>query len=277
MVSKHQIGSSRDLANATRQRKKYPEFLRELIEKSDIILEIIDSRFIEETRNKEIEELIKSRGKKVLYVLNKVDLVKKGKLTESVLNEVRPYVLVSATKRKGGRELKDKIKQLLKKVELPKSGDKLSVGIMGYPNTGKSSVINLLIGRKSARTSSSAGFTKGVQKLKLTNDIVLIDSPGVIPSKEYSTSDQTKMSKYSMVSAKDSNQIKDPEIVLAYIMEKHKSSFEKYYNMKIEDSEDLIEKLGKKKNVFQTGGSVNSDKVSRMIIKDFQEGKIVIQ
>lgn len=277
MVSKHQLRSAKELANATRQRKKYPDFLKELIENSDIILEILDSRFIDETRNKEIEQAIKDKGKKILYVLNKSDLVKKEKLNEYALAEVQPNILISATKRRGVQKLRDKIKSLVKTLPDYKEGERFLVGIIGYPNTGKSSIINLLIGRKSARTSSTAGFTKGIQKLKLTNDIMLIDSPGVIPSKEYSTQNQEKISKYSIINAKNYDQIKDPELVLSDMINKYRESFEKYYKVKIEDSEELIEEIGKKKNVFQKGGKINSDKVARMIIKEWQEGKIEIQ
>ena len=86
MPTKHQLRSAKVLLNAKRQKTKYPEFLKQLVEMSDIILEILDARFIDETRNKEIEQSIKKKGKKNIYILNKSDLINKDKLDKSKLD-----------------------------------------------------------------------------------------------------------------------------------------------------------------------------------------------
>jgi len=272
MSTKRQRRAEKGLTKARKQKKKFPELLDKVVETSDIILQVLDSRFIEETRNKEIENLIKKKGKKFLYVLNKSDLVKEKKLEG--LKELVPYVLVSATKRSGGKELRDKIKYLARSVVKPFDSERISVGFIGYPNTGKSSVINLLIGKKSAKTSSAAGFTKGFQKLRLSRDIVLMDSPGVIPKKEYSSIDEEKISQHVMIGARDYHKIKEPEIAVSYLIKPRKAMFEKFYKIKFKDSEDLLEKLGRKKNIFKKKGEVNEDKIARLIVKDWQEGKI---
>ena len=77
MPSKRQIRSAKKLSKIRKQRKKFPDLLNTLVETSDIILEVLDARFIEETRNKEVEKLILSSGKQILYILNKTDLIKK--------------------------------------------------------------------------------------------------------------------------------------------------------------------------------------------------------
>src|SRR4030042_2166696 len=110
----------------------------------DIILEILDARFPKEMQNKEIEKLIKDKGKKVIYVLNKSDLTRKR---DKSLN---PRVFVSCKNRKGINELRDKIKQEAAKFKSTGDFNRVHVGIVGYPNTGKSSLINLLIRRTSA-------------------------------------------------------------------------------------------------------------------------------
>lgn len=272
MPTKRQRRAIKKLANLRKQKSKFPELLIKIVEMSDIVLEVLDARFIDETRNKEIEKLIKHKGKKILYVLNKSDLVEREKLKS--LEEIKPYVLVSATKRTGGGELRDKIKILSKSIERNDVLGRFSVGVIGYPNTGKSSVINLLIGKNSAKTGAAAGFTKGIQKLKLTNEIVLIDSPGVIPAREYSDFDQKKISQHTMVGARDYHRIREPEIVVSYLVQEHKSAFENFYKIEFNDSEDLIEKLGRKKNIFKKGGVVNTDMTAREILKDWQQGKI---
>jgi len=276
MVSKGQLRSSKKLTNVKKQRKKYPDLLSNIVETSDIILQILDARFIEETRNKDVEEAIQKKGRKILYVLNKADLVDKDKIKKSGLNQIRPYVFISSIKRTGGKELRDKIKYLSKTITRINPEERVAVGVIGYPNTGKSSVINLLIGKASAKTGSKAGFTKGVQKLRLSKDIILIDSPGVIPEKEYSNVDQLKMSQHTMVGARDYNKIKDPEITISKLIQIYQKPIEDFYNIKIKDTEDLIEHVGRKKNILKKGNEVNSDQVARKIIKDWQEGKIKI-
>jgi len=264
------------LEKSKKQKSKFPELLEKVIDHSDMVLEVLDSRFIEKTRNLEIEKLIKKQKKPLIYVLNKSDLINVSKIPKKTLDSLRPYVFISAINRKGGRQLRDKIKIISRQVIRIKKEERVSVGVIGYPNTGKSSVINLLTGKSSARIGAAAGFTKGIQKLKLSSDIVLLDSPGVIPEIDYSSSDKIQMSKNAILGARDYHKIKEPEIVISELIKEYKEDFERTYNTKIEDSEDLLEEVGKKLNIFKKGGMVNTDQVARRILKDWQHGKIRI-
>ena len=71
---------TRKIDNIRKQKQKYPTIADKIVESSDIILEILDARFPEETRNPEIEEEIIKKGKRIIYVFNKSDLVDKRKL-----------------------------------------------------------------------------------------------------------------------------------------------------------------------------------------------------
>ncbi len=263
---------TRKLKNIKKQKQKYPKLLEQVLENSDIILEVLDARFLEETRNKDIEKEIKKRKKKIIYVINKSDLTKSKK------PKISPCVLVSCKERKGIKELRNKIKQLSKKIKKPLKSkfDKIIVGVVGYPNTGKSSLINLLIGKKSAGTGHEAGFTKSLQKLKLTKEIILIDSPGVIPKLEYKNSEIKAISKHTKLGVRSYSQVKDPEIIVSNLMKEFKNALQKHYNVETEDSEELIEILGRRWNLLKKGGSVNEDKVARRILKDWQESLIKI-
>ena len=268
---------TRKTKNIRKQRTEFPKLLLKVVETSDIILQVLDARFIEETRNKEVEELIKSQNKKIIYVLNKSDLI--SKIDKSKLEEIKPYVLVSCIKRKGGKELRNKIKQEAKKVKKDENNtyDRIQVGVIGYPNAGKSSIINLLIGKSSAKTGSEAGFTKGLQKLKLTKDMHLLDSPGVIPEREYSSDEKAKIARYTIVGGRSFSQVRDPDLIIDSILKQFPNVLEKHYRVDSEnDVEILLEKLGKKFNYLKKGGVVDEDKTARRILKEWQTGVIRI-
>lgn len=264
------------IENIRKQRKKYPALAKEVVNASDIVLQVLDARFIEETRNKEIEKYITKRKKQIIFVLNKSDLLLKK--DKEKLKDISPYVFVSAKTRKGSKDLRKRIRIESKKILKPASDTgKISIGVVGYPNTGKSSLINMLIGKKKAGTGADAGFTKGLQKLNLSEDLQLIDSPGIIPEKEYSNIKSEKIARHTKVGGRSYSQVKNPELVVADIMKSHKGILEKHYKIKAKDnSERLLEELGKSKGFFKKGGIVDEDKTARFILKEWQTGKIKI-
>lgn len=276
MRPRHSFSSrhTRKTKNIRKQKGKYPLIAQKVIQDSDIILEILDARFIQETRNEKFEEEVKKKNKRIIYVFNKSDLIDKNNLKLSP--ELIPYVLVSSTQRKGIKELRNKIKIEAKKVEKkPEDYHKIIVGIIGYPNTGKSSLINSLIGKSSAGVGSDAGFTKSMQKIKLTQGIVLLDSPGIIPEKEYSQQDKEKISNHAKLGARSYSQVKNPELVIATIIRDYPGVLERTYKINSKgDSEKLIDELGKRKGFLKRGGEVNEDTTARLILKDWQTGKI---
>jgi ribosome biogenesis GTPase A len=255
---------------AISDKKKFPEVMKGVLEESDIVLEVLDARFIRESRNKFIEHGLKAQGKRIIYVANKSDLIKKKK------NNLKNLVYVSCKERKGIGILREKIKFEAKKIKkLNREKEKIYIGIIGYPNAGKSSVINLLVGRSSAPYSKQAGFTKGKQKIKLTKDILLIDSPGVIPEKNYSTTDKNLVSKQVKLGAKTQEKIKDPEFFIHTIIRDYPGLLEEHYKIESKgDSEIFLEKLGRELNILKKGDKVDADKVARKVIKDWQEGVI---
>ncbi|MFH1308092.1 MAG: GTPase [archaeon] len=255
-----------------KQKGKFPALVRDVVQNSDIILEVLDSRFISSTRNTELEKEILQQGKHLIYVLNKSDLV--GKLKECELADLNPYISVSCKERKGIQILRERIKIEAKRIKNPEQ-EKVTVGVIGYPNTGKSSVINILIGRSSAKTGAEPGFTKGIQKLKLSPGILLLDSPGVIPKKEYSSIHYKQITQHTKVGARSYSQVKDPEMIIANLMKEFPGAIEKYYTLQEnEDSEILLDELGKKWGFLRKGGEIDTDRTARRILKHWQEGLI---
>ena len=270
MATKRQARSTKRLKNIKKQRGKYPLLLEKIIDISDIVLEILDARFPKEMQNKEIEKLIKDKGKKIIYVLNKSDLTRKDD------KRLNPRVLVSCKNHRGINELRDKIKVEATKIRKEGEYNRVQVGVIGYPNTGKSSLINLLIGKNSAKTGSDAGFTKGIQKLRLTENILLLDSPGIIPTDEYSMTSEEKIALHVKVGGRSHSQIKNPELALNEIVKSNKKELEIFYKINFKTAEDLIEKIGKKKGFLKKGGEIDSDRAARFVLKDWQLGIIKV-
>jgi len=275
----YKFSSSRTgkLKNIKKQRQKYPNIIKDIIKISDLVLEILDARFISETRNQKIEHIIMKRGKKLLYVLNKSDLVDvKAKKKEMEELNLHPYIFVSCKKKDGISKLRNRIKESVKSIDIGKM-TRAQVGIIGYPNTGKSTLINVLTGRSSAGTGGEAGFTKGMQKIRLTEGILILDTPGVIPEEEYSHTKKEALQKQIKVGARTTGKIRDPEMFVLELMNTYSAQIEKFYNLEANgDAELFIEKVGRKMHFLKKGNKVDEDRAARLIIRDWQKGRIRI-
>lgn len=278
---------TRHIEKIKKQRVKYPQVAKNIVDTSDIILEVLDVRFLEETRNKELEEEIKKQKKKIIYVLNKSDLVRNSRLNE-IKGTIYPYAIVSCTERRGIKDLRNLIKRVAKEIEKVEVreiikdkvvlGDdkRIKVGVIGYPNSGKSSLLNILVGKSAAGVGADAGFTKNIQKIKLTDNIVLVDSPGVIPDEQYSLTDKTKIAQHSLAGGKSYTQIKEPDMAVFELFKKHKDVLNEFYEYNAEESEELIDFVGRKKGFMKKGGEVNEDAAAREILRSWQMGEIKI-
>ena len=251
-----------------------PFLIDNVIKESDIILEILDARFIEKTRNIEIENRVKALGKTLIYVLNKSDLIDiENPKMEDGFENLRPKLFFSSKNRKGVATLRNIIKIEVRRMKK----DIVNVGIVGYPNTGKSSLINIMTGKAGARTSSEAGYTRGIQKLKLLNGVYLIDSPGVIPPEE-KTYGQRLMMKHTKIGAVTWHRAKDPNLIVLELMREYKGILEAYYGIDAKgDVEVLIETLGRKLHYLKKGNLVDEDRTAKHILREWQEGKIRVK
>lgn len=238
----------------------YWKHVKKVVREADIIIEVLDARMIKETRNQEIEWKVEKAGKRILYAINKCDLVTKQKM-EKMKRKLKPSVFISSTEHLGTTLLKKKILELSR-------GEDVIVGILGYPNVGKSSLINALAGKGKAKTSAESGFTKGMQKIRVDKKIVLLDTPGVFPSKE---KDEAKHGKTGAV---DHAKIKDPEYAVLKLIDEEPERIQRHYKIFEDDPEILIEKIAFKLRKLQKGGKPDIEATARRILKDWQSGKI---
>ena len=242
------------------------DIVNKVIGQADILLMVLDARMLDKTRNQEIEDKVKLSGKPLILVLNKCDLVDKVYLENYKKKTRFPCVFVSAKNHLGTTLLREKIG-----ITASKNGIKgeIKVGVLGYPNVGKSSIINALNGKAAAPVSSVSGYTKAVQNVSVGGKIMMIDTPGVIPYNE----DDDK--KHSMIGTIDHNREKDPDVVAINLMNEFPGLIEEFYNVDVfEEKEETLDAIAVKNHMFLKGKEPDTMRAARKILQDWQTGKI---
>ena len=269
----------------------YWDVINRIIEESDLVLEILDARLVELSRNEKVEELIKENGRPIIFVINKVDLVNKEDIEEDIkkLKKKGEVVFISAKEKGSSKILLGAIKRVFKKhgkreiyergpfdpkPEYREARREIVVGVLGYPNVGKSSLINILAHKKKAKVSKKAGTTHGIHWIRVSDEIKLLDSPGVIP---LGMEDEIR---YGLIGAKDNERLKNPEMVahaiIKLFLKDNKKSFEKFYGIEIkdEDTYEIINQLAEKKSFLLKGGKLDENRVISLLVRDWQGGKL---
>ncbi|XP_072357798.1 nucleolar GTP-binding protein 2-like [Scyliorhinus torazame] len=247
--------------------------LYKVIDSSDVIIQVLDARDPIGTRSPHIEAYIKKEKpwKHLVFVFNKCDLVPTWatKRWVAVLSHEHPTLAfhASLTNPFGKGALIQLLRQFGKL-----HGDKkqISVGFIGYPNVGKSSIINALRSKKVCKVAPIAGETKVWQYITLMRRIFLIDCPGVV----YPSGDtETEIVLKGVVQVE---KIKCPEDHIAAVLERAKSEYiSKTYKIDCwSHAVDFLEKLAFRMGKLLKGGEPDIQTVAKMVLNDWQRGRI---
>ncbi|XP_064491573.1 nucleolar GTP-binding protein 2 isoform X2 [Pseudopipra pipra] len=247
--------------------------LYKVIDSSDVVVQVLDARDPMGTRSPHVESYLKKEKhwKHLIFVLNKCDLVPTWatKRWVAVLSQEYPTLAfhASLTNPFG----KGAFIQLLRQFgKLHSDKKQISVGFIGYPNVGKSSVINTLRSKKVCNVAPIAGETKVWQYITLMRRIFLIDCPGVVyPSGDTETDIVLK----GVVQVE---KIKSPEDHISAVLERAKAEYiRKTYKIDSwKDTEDFLEKLAARTGKLLKGGEPDLQTVSKMVLNDWQRGRI---
>jgi|TARA_Y100000034_G_scaffold136595_1_gene214042 ribosome biogenesis GTPase A len=240
------------------------------IKNADVVIFVLDARLPVLSRNVDLEKKLRVSKKNFLVVFNKIDLISSEKARE-LQNENKGCFFVSTKNKKGVNNLRFELQKLNKSLKI----EKLEVGIVGYPNVGKSAITNVLTRAGKAKVSSKAGTTQGLQWVSGTN-IKVLDSPGVIPFED----DEVKL---GILGAKNPEKLKDAEKVAIGIIDLFLKSairnLELFYKMEVSEEEDsygIFMKIGEVRKLLKKGGVVDEQRTALMIIKDWQTGKLLL-
>jgi hypothetical protein len=251
------------------------DIVENVIDHSDFVIEVIDARMPEITRNKFAEDLVESKDKKLIIVANKSDFLSKEAmfLYKKKLGKI-PFLFVSIRDRQGVTILKRKIFEIIEKRSNP--GD-VNIGIIGYPNTGKSSLINALCGRKAIIVGSKPGMTRCHQLIRMSPEIMLIDTPGVIPMADIDETKQILMNALDPSNAKRIDLA--AEEIIKIFLEQNKRAFERMYKVETDGKSfaEIVEEIGKSNKMLIKGGKVDTRRVYLRLIDDWQKGKILLK
>lgn len=181
------MNESPEMRAAQIQRRQYIRTLHKVVEQSDVIIIVLDARDPEGCRSRMVEDEVRRReadGKRLIFVLNKIDLVPKEN-AQAWLKYLRhsaptlPFRSSTQTQRQNlSSRTSPALLNLLKSFKPPNKS--ISVGVVGYPNVGKSSLINSLKRARVCPVAAEPGWTKDLQSVAIERGLRIIDSPGVI-------------------------------------------------------------------------------------------------
>merc|ERR1719499_385684 len=256
------------------QSKRIWNELYKVIDSSDVVIQVLDARDPLGTRSSMVEEYIKKEKthKHLLFVLNKVDLVPTWVTQKwvAVLSQEYPTIAfhASLTHPFGKGALINVFRQLGK---LHTNSKQISVGFIGYPNTGKSSVINALRSKKVCKTAPIAGETKVWQYITLMRKIYLIDCPGIVPPGKGETDEEKVLKGVVRV-----EHLESPDDYVKEVLNRCKQKYvaRHFKIFSWTDHIDFLEQMAKKCGRLGKGGEPDINAVSKMVLTDWNRGKL---
>ncbi len=262
--------------------KKTKDLLQENIKLVNIIIEVIDARIPIASKNPDFDQLF--RDKKRLIVLNKYDLAdpNMNKMWEEYYKSKGwSCVLYNSTNNKELRKLDNAIADASKEIleRYKKRGlinRRIKAMIVGIPNVGKSTLINSLAKKKSAKTGNMPGVTKGKQWINLANNIDLLDTPGILWPK---FEDEIGALNLAFTGAIKDETLVLEEIALKFVekmigMNKINSILEKYNIEQGEKSLDILDNIAFKKGYLINNSEIDYLRVANLLLNDFRSGKL---
>lgn len=257
--------------------------IKESLPLVDAVTEIVDARVPVSSHNPEISDIIS--GKPRIVILNKCDVADENATRKWIAYFKSQGVAAIAADCKSGKGL-NLYRPLIKEVLADKiksyeeknmQGRALRVMVVGIPNTGKSSFINRMAGKKRAEVADRPGVTRHNQWFVIGDGIELLDTPGVLWPK---FEDPAVGDKLAFIgSVKDD--ILDVESLAVRFLEVMKKDYpdrltERYKITGFEDKEpyEILEMIGRKRGMLISGGEINTERAATTILDEYRGGKL---
>lgn len=256
----------------------------------DVIIEILDARIPISSQNPEIKQI--TSNKKKIVILNKSDLANEIE-TKKWVNYFKSQGIIAIEADSNiGKGVKESLNQVQKlmQAEMEKAASKgrtnknIRIMICGIPNVGKSSFINRMINKKSAEVGNRPGVTKQKQWVRVSSNIELLDTPGVLWPKFESEDVALKLAYTGSIKDELLDKTNIAYNLLKYLeknnkkelFERYKLTEQEFNSIIVEDDEtvELMNLIAKKRGAIISGGEIDYEKISSIILNDFRTGKI---
>ena len=245
----------------------------------DVIIELFDARAPLSSINEQLEKATKH--KKKVYVFTKSDLAdkkqtelwKKHFISEDIdviatnLNDKNAYNLISQAVIKLGKS------KWAKEMARGMKPQPIRAMVIGVPNVGKSSLINLLAKRKVAGVQNKPGYTRGEQWIKVNKDFLLLDTPGILPM---SYEDKEKATKLALVGSIREDILPNSDLVdylLSFLKEKYPLSLQERFGIEsITNRKEILELIADRRKLLRSNNQLDLEKAEILLLKEFKDG-----
>ena len=252
--------------------------IKEKLNLIDVVYEVIDSRMPISSKIVDIDELI--GDKKRILIMTKYDICDKEETNKFIkYYEKLGYIVIPVDLMNGNDTSKiiDKSMEILqeenkKRLEKGLKPRSIRALIVGVPNAGKSTLINRLVGKKSAGVGNKPGFTKSLSWIRIHKDIELLDSPGILWPKIENQDNAHILASFSSIKEEILDNMDLACFILRKMMKLYPKNLEERYGI-TELDDDFIETfdiIGKKRGALTRGGVADYEKVSNIIVQDLK-------
>ena len=253
------------------------------IKNMDAVCEIVDARIPISSRNPDIDEM--TAGKPRLMVLNRVDQADPVQTKRWAAHfRAKGYAVLEANAKGGAgtQQFAAAVRELLKEklaayAEKGQVGRTVRVMVLGIPNVGKSTFINKVAKRKTAKAEDRPGVTRTKQWVPVDNTLELLDTPGILWPKF----DDTKVGMHLAFTGAIKDDVMDLEELASCLMEclgKHYADMvTERYKITVEEEDsgyDLLTKAGRKRGFLMRGAEVDTERMARILLDEFRGGKL---
>ena len=253
------------------------------IKNMDAVCEILDARIPLSSRNPDVDEL--TAGKPRLVVLNRVDQADPGETRRwAAYFRGKGYAVLEANAKGGAgtAQFAAAVRELLRD-KLAAWADRGQVGrtvrimVLGIPNVGKSTFINKVAHRKTARAEDRPGVTRSKQWVPVDATLELLDTPGILWPKF----DDPEVGKRLAFTGAVKDDVLDIEELACYLMDylsaHYAAVLTERYKIEVEQGDtgyELLEKAGRKRGFLMRGAQVDTERMARILLDEFRGGKL---
>ena len=255
--------------------------MQEDIKLCDVVIELLDARIPGSSKNPDIDELVGQ--KKRIIILNKADLADVSQ-TDAWIRyyEKRDFKVITMDSRVRKQTLKvtDAVKEVCKeKIERDRrrgiANRPIKAMVAGIPNVGKSTFINSFVGKSTAKTGNKPGVTRGNQWIRMSKDVNLLDTPGILWPK---FEDEKTGLNLAFIGSVNDNILQTEEIacrLLDYLKDNYCNLLTKRYIIKeLHDSYKMLGEIAEYKQCVLKGGEPDLERAANLVLDDLRSGRL---